>query len=219
MPLKAQKPILYLITGGATTAATKISSKEFQDILTLVRAAVTARIDLVQLREKQLNARMLYELAARAAEVTRDSETRLLVNDRSDVAQAAGANGVHLTSNSVEVSVIRRAFGREFLMGVSTHSLAEARAARDAGADFAVFGPVFETDSKRQYGSPVGLEALHEAADVLASFPVLAIGGLSLTNASKCFRAGASGIAAIRLFANSESLKSVVEAIAEQADE
>ena len=219
MPLKAQRPILYLITSGATTAATNKSNKEFQNILTLVRAAVSAHIDLVQLREKNLTARALYELTARAAEITRDSETRLLVNDRSDVARAAGADGVHLTTNSVEASVIRRAFGREFLMGVSTHSLAEARAARDAGADLAVFGPVFETDSKRQYGSPVGLEALHEAADELASFPVLAIGGISLTNASECLRAGASGIAAIRLFADSESLESMVAAIARQANE
>jgi len=219
MPLKAQRPILYLITSGATTAATKTSSKEFQDILTLVRAAVAAHIDLIQLREKNLTARTLYELTTRAAEISRDSDTRLLVNERSDVAQAAGADGVHLTANSVEASVIRRAFGRDFLIGVSTHSLAEARAARDAGADFAMFGPVFETDSKRQYGSPVGLEGLHEAANVLASFPVLAIGGISLTNASECLRAGASGIAAISLFANSESLESVVAAIRPDAYE
>ncbi len=219
MPLKAQKPILYLITSGATSAATKTSSKEFQDILTLVRAAVAAHIDLVQLREKNLTARMLYELTARAAEITRDSGTRLLVNDRSDVAQAAGADGVHLATNSVEASAIRRAFGREFLIGVSTHLLAEAFAARDAGANFAVFGPVFETRSKRQYGSPVGVEALREAAGALASFPVLAIGGISLKNASECLRAGASGIAAIGLLANSASLKSVVASITEQADE
>ncbi|MEP6707630.1 MAG: thiamine phosphate synthase [Pyrinomonadaceae bacterium] len=219
MPLKTQKPILYLITSGATTAATRISSKEFQDLLTLVRAAVAAHIDLVQLREKNLTARMLYELTARAAEMTRDSGTRLLINDRSDVAEAAGADGVHLTTNSVEASVIRGTFGREFVIGVSTHSLSEACAARDAGADFAVFGPVFETGSKRQYGSPVGLEALREAAGALASFPILAIGGISLTNASACLRAGAGGIAAIGLFANSESLKSVVAAITEQADD
>jgi len=172
-----------------------------------------ANIDLVQLREKNLTARTLYELTARAAEISGDSGTRLLVNERSDVAQAAGADGVHLTTNSIEASVIRRAFGRDFLIGVSAHSLAEARAAREAGADFAVFGPVFGTESKRQYGSPVGLERLHETAQVLASFPVLAIGGISLTNASGCLRAGASGIAAIRLFANSESLGSVVAAI------
>jgi thiamine-phosphate pyrophosphorylase len=219
MTLKAQRPILYLITSGATTAATKTSSKEFQDILTLIRAAVAAHIDLVQLREKNLTARMLYELTAGAAEITRESETRLLVNDRADVARAAGADGVHLTTNSVGASVIRLAFGPEFLIGVSTHSLAEVRAARDAGADFAVFGPVFETESKRQYGSPVGVEGLHEAAEVIASFPVLAIGGMSLRNASKCLHAGASGIAAIRLFANSKSLESVVAAIRSAANE
>lgn len=216
MPLKAQKPILYLITSGATSAATTPSSKEFQDILTIVRAAVESNIDLFQLREKRLTARTLYELAARAAEITGESETRLLVNDRADVARAAGADGVHLTANSIKASAIRQTFGEDFLIGASTHSLEQVRTARADGADFAVFGPVFETHSKRQYGSPVGLEALQKAAETVAPFPVLALGGVSLTNVSECLRSGASGIAAISLFANSASLKSVVAAIADK---
>jgi thiamine-phosphate pyrophosphorylase len=168
--------------------------------LRFVRAAVEAEVVLLQIREKFLPARVLYELATRAAEITRDSKTRLLVNDRADIARAAGADGVHLTASSLPADVVRRTFGAEFLIGVSTHSLDEARAARDGGADFVVFGPVFETESKRGFGAPQGLDKLRQVVDELRGFPVLAIGGISLENAGACFDAGASGIAAISLF-------------------
>jgi thiamine-phosphate pyrophosphorylase len=83
---------------------------------------------------------------------------------------------------------------------VSTHSLQSARAARDGGADFIVFGPVFETESKRVYGPPQGLEKLREVATALEGFPVLAIGGITIDNAESCFAAGASGFAGISWF-------------------
>jgi thiamine-phosphate pyrophosphorylase len=213
MRIKIQKPILYLITRGATTAETQPPSKEFQDILNLVRAAVAAGINLVQLREKQLTARALYELTVCAAEITSGSETALLVNDRADIARAAGADGVHLASNSLEAGLVRATFGSDFLVGVSTHSQAELQQARDAGADFAVFGPVFETRSKAAYGPPLGLQYLQKAAGAVAPFPVLAIGGISSTGAVECLRAGATGVAAIGLFADPSSLKSTVDAI------
>src|SRR2546427_2903572 len=151
MPLDLHKPITYLITSGETTAGTTPSTEDFSRILELVEAAVAARVSLIQLREKNLTTRVLFELARRAAHITQGSATRLLVNDRGDVAQAAGADGAHLSSGSLESRVVRQTFGEEFLIGASTHSLAEARAARDGGADFAVFGQVFETVSKRIY--------------------------------------------------------------------
>src|SRR6185369_14410224 len=138
MPLKLARPIIYPITSGRATPQTT------PDILRLVRAAVEAEVPLFQIREKSLPARELYELTSRAAEITRGSKTRLLVNDRSDIARAAGADGVHLTSQSLPADVVRNMFGSEFLIGVSTHSLDESRAARNGGADFVVFGPVFE---------------------------------------------------------------------------
>jgi thiamine-phosphate pyrophosphorylase len=156
---------------------------------------------------------MLYELTARCVAITQGTTTRLLVNDRADIARAARANGVHLTAHSVEASVIRRTFGTDFLVGVSTHSLAEAQAARQAGADFAVFGPVFDTPRKRAYGPPVGLEALREAAHTLSPFPLIALGGITQKNASDTLRAGASGIAAIRLFADPNNLDATVRTI------
>ncbi len=206
-------PILYLITGGRTTDATTETSEEFGKLLALVAAAVSARLDLIQLREKNLKARVLYKLTARAAEITRGSATNLFVNDRADIARAGGANGVHLTTRSLEPQIIRRTFGADFLIGVSTHSLKEARAARDGGADFAVFGPVFETDSKAQYGLPLGLEKLAEVTGKLAPFPILALGGVSLENASQCLDAGASGIAAIRLFSDPARLAAAAREI------
>lgn len=200
MPLNSHRPILYAITSGATKSETTPDDDDFIRILHLAEAAVAAQLSLFQIREKDLSARVLYELAARATKITRGSLTKLLVNDRLDVALAAGADGVHLTSTSLPARVVRKICGPEFLIGVSTHSLESSRDARESGADFAVFGPVFETESKRAYGPPQGLEKLQQVASELQGFPVVAIGGISLDNAESCFAAGASGIAGIRLF-------------------
>jgi thiamine-phosphate pyrophosphorylase len=202
MPLKC--PIIYPITSGQTTP---------DHILRLVRAAVDAEVPLFQIREKLLSGRVLFELVARAAELTRGRKTRLLVNDRSDIARAAGADGVHLTGQSLPVEVVRKSYGAEFLIGASTHSLDETHAARAAGADFVVFGPVFETESKRVYGPPQGLDKLSEVTRELGEFPVLAIGGITLENTGECLYAGASGVAAIRLLNDAENMSSIVETI------
>ena len=200
MPLQSQRPILYAITSGATTSKTTPDDEEFKRILNLVQAAVAAQVSLVQIREKMLSTRVLYELVVRAVIMTRDSSTRVLVNDRFDVARAAGADGVHLTTTSLPPTVVRDVCGAEFLIGASTHSLDEGRTARAGGADFVVFGPVFETESKRAYGPPQGLEKLRQVTQELQGYPVLAIGGITLDNAGSCYAAGASGIAGIRLF-------------------
>jgi len=200
MPASLPPPILYAITSGATNSKTTPDDDEFSRILTLVEAAVEAEVSLVQIREKALSVRVLHELVKRAVEIAQGSSTRLLVNDRFDVARAAGADGVQLTEVSLSPRVVREICGAEFLIGVSTHSLEAARAARDGGADFVVFGPVFETESKSVYGPPQGLEKLLEVTGELQGFPVIAIGGVTLDNAEKCFAAGASGIAAIKLF-------------------
>lgn len=213
MPREPNAPITYLVTPGETTSATTPASEEFQALLALVGRAAAARVSLVQLREKNLSARTLSELAARAAEVTRATGTRLLVNDRADIARAAGCDGVQLTARSLQASVVRRAFGPDFVVGVSTHGLSEARAARDGGADFALFGPVFDTPSKRAYGPPLGLELLREAARALAPFPLVAVGGVNEENARDVIRAGARGVAAIRLFADGQNLARTVHLI------
>ncbi len=172
-----------------------------------------AGVSLIQLREKNLTAKTLFELARGAASITRGSATRLLVNDRADVALAAGADGVHLAANSISAGIIRRSFGPNFLIGASAHSLDEARAAEESGADFAVFGPVFDTPSKRIYGNPLGLEKLRNAAQALKPFPLLAIGGITLENFQDTLRAGAVGVAAIRLFNDPATLAASVNHI------
>src|SRR5690242_19381180 len=101
MPLQLPRPIIYPITSGKTTP-------DDSSLLRLVRAAVDAEVPLFQIREKSLPARVLFDLVARAAEFTRASKTRLLVNDRSDIARAAGADGVHLTTQSLPVEVVRK---------------------------------------------------------------------------------------------------------------
>jgi thiamine-phosphate pyrophosphorylase len=170
----------------------------------LIQAAVDAEVPLFQIREKALSARVLYELVMRAVSITRGSKTRLIVNDRVDVARAAGADGVQLTAHSLPADVVRRTCGAEFLIGVSTHSLEEAQAARARGADFVVFGPVFETESKRAFGPPQGLGSLCDVTRELNGFPVLAIGGIALDNIRACLDVGARGVAGISLFNNAE---------------
>ena len=120
---------------------------------------------------------------------------------------------MHLTTRSIDASTIRETFGDKLVIGASTHSLDEAVAARDGGADFIVFGPIFETPSKREYGTPVGIELLSKVASELGRFPVIALGGVERTNARDCLNAGASGIAGISIFGNDEALASIIQAI------
>ncbi len=215
MPAELRTPIHCLITPGETTRETTPSSEEFERLLALVARAVAARVALVQLREKGLSARVMFELAACAAALARGSRTRVLVNDRADIARAASCDGVQLTAQSLEAGVVRRSFGEGFLVGVSTHSLAEALAAREGGADFALFGPVFDTPSKRAYGPPLGLDVLAEAARALAPFPLVAVGGINAENARSVLGAGAWGVAAIRMFAGAEDLAGTVRSLNE----
>jgi thiamine-phosphate pyrophosphorylase len=213
MPLKFQSlqtPLIYLITNGKTNASTTPATEDFSNVLRLIEAAVSAKIDLLQIREKQLSTRVLYELSTSAAGITSGSATKLLINDRADVAAAVGADGVHLTRSSLPPNIIRLNFGPEFLIGVSTHSLAEAAAARRAGGDFVVFGPVFDTPSKQQYGEKVGLRELRKVTSALKSFPVLALGGVTDENMADCLNAGAAGIAAIRMLNDRFQLTHVV---------
>ena len=117
------------------------------------------------------------------------------------------------TTRSLSADVIRRTFGANFLIGVSTHSLAEARAARDGDADFAVFGPVYKTESKEPYGTPQGAAQLATVARELAPFPIIALGGIDLNNVKACSEAGVSGIAGIGIYRDWEALPDIVKTI------
>jgi len=213
LDLHSPAPLIYLITSGETTDRTTPAAEDYSNVLRLVRAAVVARIDLIQIREKNLSASVLYQLATSAAGITRGSATKLLINDRSDIAAAAGADGVHLTTSSLPTAVVRQSFGDDFLIGVSTHSLEEARLARQGGADFAVFGPVFNTASKKEFGEPPGLTGLASVCSELSPFPILALGGVMIGNVAECIHAGARGVAAIRMLQQSDQLADIVDEI------
>lgn len=184
---------------------------ELSALADFIERALAAGVDLVQIRERDLPARSLFTLTARIVEAAKKYSARVLVNDRADVAAATGA-GVHLTTRSLTADAVRRAFGSDMLIGASTHSLQEAEAAEHAGANFVVFGPVFETESKKIYGPPVGTESLRQ---VVSRFriPVLALGGVKMTNYREALDAGAAGIAAISLFTEAADLQAVVEEI------
>jgi thiamine-phosphate pyrophosphorylase len=171
-----------------------------------IRRAVQGGTDWIQIREKDLSARTLVELARFAVVETSATAARVLVNDRLDVAVAASAGGVHLGEKSLALESVlewRRSTGRmDFLVGVSCHSLESARAAGRGGADYIFFGPVFATLSKAAFGAPQGIERLREVC-ASVGIPVLAIGGLNVEGAHECIAAGASGVAAIRLFQDS----------------
>lgn len=166
----------------------------------------------VQLREPDLEARALLELARELRAVTARYDALLLVNDRIDVALACGADGVHLPSHSFLVEDARTLLGPGRLIGVSTHLPHEVAAAKAAGADFAVFGPVFETPSKQAYGPPAGLEALAAAARI-SDLPVLAIGGITTDRAPELTARGAAGVAVIRALLEAEEPAAAARAL------
>jgi thiamine-phosphate pyrophosphorylase len=207
-------PQLYYITDRRQFPGD--AQEQERRLLEKIAECAAAGVDLVQLREKDLGARALEELARKAMAALAGSRTRLLINSRTDVALACGAHGVHLPANDLAASDARSIFARagvsEPLIGVSTHSAAEVASAEAHGADFAVFAPVFE---KAGTASREGLDQLrqicHRTEAAQPPMPVLALGGITLENARLCLEASAAGIAAIRLFQQND-----VAAVAKQ---
>ena len=185
-----------------------------------IAAAATAGVAWIQIREKDLSGRESSVLTREAVQLLPDSAARkgvgprILVNDRLDVALTAQAGGLHLGEHSLPTDEARRLAKslqreKDFLIGVSCHSLDAAKNAEQNGADYLFFGPVYATPAKANYGAPQGLERLAEVCRAVR-VPVLAIGGITLENAAACLSAGAMGIAAIRLFQDAPDLTGVV---------
>ena len=165
----------------------------------------------VHLREKDLGGRDLLALARLLGAVCRAHGQALLVNDRLDVALAAGADGVHLPSAGIPPAEARRLLGPARLLGVSCHSAGEVARALEGGASFATFGPVFDTPSKRPYGPPVGLGALGEAARL--GLPLVALGGVDVASAPQALAAGARGVGVIRAWLEGPAPAAAVRAL------
>lgn len=174
---------LYLITDRKAAGP--------RGLLSTVEASFKGGVTLVQLREKDLSAKELLALAIELKTLATRYKTRLLINDRVDIALLSGADGVHLTSTSYSPKEARKLLGENRLIGVSTHSIEEALAAQEGGADFVTFGPVFHTPSKAGMGEPLGFDRLKEAAQKL-SIPVFGLGGIDESNVKEVAAAGAS---------------------------
>jgi len=177
---------LYFVTDRKQTAD--------RPLIDVVHAALDGGVRAVQIREKDLEGRELYELAEQLRELTLRYQARLLINDRIDVAIATEADGVHLGQSSFPVAEARQLLGPDKLIGVSTHTPQEIAASE--GADFIIFGPVYYTPSKVAYGEPQGLDRLREAVQQSVA-PVFAIGGVNAERVAEVFEIGAFGIALI----------------------
>ncbi|MCD6187690.1 MAG: thiamine phosphate synthase [Desulfuromusa sp.] len=182
-------PELYLITD-------RHQIQKGQQLLQVVEELLQAGVRMIQLREKDLSAAELYPLARKLRSLTHKHNSLLLINDRIDLVQAIGADGVHLGGHSLPVKIARQILGSNALIGASTHSAAAAAAAQRQGADFITFGPVFFTPSKAQFGAPVGIESLRTICKT-CKIPVYALGGIKANNTKETLQTGAHGVAMI----------------------
>jgi len=216
LPAAPDRPIVCYVTDRKSLGSAAPVPSELEKI----RAAAQAGVDWIQIREKDLPARELLAMARQAVSIVRSSAGKALVivNDRLDVALAAGAAGVHLGGESAPArEVVRwcRAGNAPtgFRIGVSCHNVQETLEAESAGADYALFGPIYDTPSKRSHGAPQGIARLKEVCGAVR-VPVIAIGGVNEEKAPECIRAGAAGIAAIRMFQEAKSTQALADAVA-----
>ena len=169
-----------------------VTDRRQGDVLAYAGRAIANGVEMIQVREKDLPARELLDVVCKVRDLAAGTRTRILVNDRLDIALAAAIDGVHLPADGLPPERVRPLVK---ILGVSTHTLEEALDAERAGADFIVFGPIFETPGK----TAIGLEPLSDVASRV-KIPILAIGGITAANSQQVLNAGASGIAGIRLF-------------------
>lgn len=196
------RPVICMITDGSLRMGRRADA-----LLAHVGAAARAGVDLVQIREHALDDRTLLHVVGQCLDAVRGTRARVIVNDRLDVALAAGAHGVHLKSQSVPAPRARMIAPSGFLVGRSIHSPDEA-GAMGASVDYLMFGTVFETTSKPGRG-PAGCAALGAAVGA-TPVPVLAVGGVTVDNAVEVARTGAAGVAAIGLFSSLDTPSVVV---------
>jgi len=187
---------LYLITARRQLSLTQNSKLKTQNLVAAVRQSLRGGVKAIQLREKDLDTQELLKLAYKMRKVTAKYGARLFINDRFDIALAAGADGVHLTQNSIPADAVRNVVKKKLLIGVSTHSLQEAREAERTGADFITLGPIYRTPSKLKYGKPLGTDVLKDVSRKI-KIPVFAIGGIRNHKVKEVKQSGAYGVAMI----------------------
>ena len=172
-----------------------------------VRRLISGGATLIQLRDKSAAPREFYHQAAAALQVARDHNAKLIINDRVDIALALKADGVHLGQTDCPVEAARRLLGQGAIIGFSTHNIAQAKLAMTLAVDYLAFGPVFETTTKDKPDPVAGLVALREVRASIGPFPLVAIGGITPTNAAEVLNAGADALAMIsQLVADPEQI-------------
>jgi thiamine-phosphate pyrophosphorylase len=197
---------LYLVTDRTQTRG--------RDLLWVLQRALEGGVRAVQLREKDLNGKDLFQLADKTRELCDRYQAQLFVNDRIDVALAVDAAGVQLGKASIPIETARLLLGPRKLIGYSAHSLEESRFAQESGADFLLFGPVYFTSSKAPYGAPQGLEALKKIVEKVA-LPVYAIGGIKTDRIIDVRRTSAKGVALISAIIGANDPKAAAASIVE----
>lgn len=198
---------LYLVTDRQQTGG--------RDLLWILEQALDGGVKAIQLREKDLPGRDLFLLSEKIRRLCQAYRAALFINDRVDVALASDAEGVQLGTASIPVVPARALLGPQKLIGVSTHSIEEAKAAQQSGADFVLFGPVYFTPSKAAYGTPQGLTALKAIVDN-TSLPVYAIGGIGPENVQAAKNSGVRGVALISAIISAQNPKGATEKILRQ---
>ena len=174
------------------------------DLCAVVAQALDGGVKAIQLREKDLGGKALFDLAEKIAALCQRYHAQLFINDRIDVALAVGAAGVQLGKASLPIETARRLLGREKLIGYSTHAPDEALEAEQKGADFVLFGPVFFTPSKAPLGAPQGVAPLAATVKYTA-LPVYAIGGIKSDNLATTMAVGSHGVALISAIIGAEN--------------
>jgi thiamine-phosphate pyrophosphorylase len=164
-------------------------------------------VKAIQLREKNLPAAELVELAKKIKSVTKKYKSMLIVNDRLDIVLLADAEGIHSSESGIGIKFLSKY--KKLIIGKSVHSVEQARKAEKEEYDYILFGPVFRTPSKINYGAPQGLNKLNKICSTV-NIPVFAVGGVTPTRTAKCIIAGAYGVAVIRAVMKSHSIKKTV---------
>jgi len=176
----------------------------------LAREAIEGGVSVLQLRYKGGKSREFLKLAKRIKEISAECGIPLIINDRLDIALAAGADGVHLGQEDLPPQEARRILGSQVILGVSAASLEEAQEAEGAGASYIGLGSIFPTSSKPDAGRPIGTEIISEVSRSVR-IPVVAIGGIQIDNAEEVIRKGASGVAVISAILQARDTKKAAQ--------
>jgi len=189
----------YFITDAKTSRAGNLND---------VKNAVRANVEVVQYREKYKNTHQMYEEAVKLRAICKD--IKFLINDRIDIALAVDADGVHLGNDDLPFSVARKLLGKNRIIGVTAHNLKEAQRAEKLGADYLGVSPIFLTTTKPDAGKPAGLELIRQIKKNV-SLPIVAIGGINLSNAKDVVNAGADSLCAISAVVSAADVKAEIE--------